>query len=106
MPDDSPNARLQRVEVILEQVAASQLTIQEAVKASIASQARSYETLQEGLQAVAASQVRVHETLADLNTAVAQYTAAADARMRRIEENLDSLIRAITPEHTNGKAKL
>ena len=53
MLGDNPNARLDRVETILEQVAASQLTIQEALKASIASQARSYETLQEGLQAVA-----------------------------------------------------
>ena len=30
---------------------------------------------------------------------------AADARMTRIEENLDGLIRAITSEHSNGKNK-
>jgi len=30
---------------------------------------------------------------------------AADARMKRLEENLDGLIRAITAEHQNGKSK-
>ena len=34
---------------------------------------------------------------------VDKYAQAADARMRRIEENLDGLIRAITSEHSNGK---
>ena len=38
-----------------------------------------------------------------LTESIAQYVAAADARMKRIEENLDGLIRAITREHTNGK---
>jgi hypothetical protein len=29
---------------------------------------------------------------------------AADARMRRTEENLDGLVRAISSEHSNGKS--
>ena len=40
-----------------------------------------------------------------LTESVTRYTDAADARMRRIEENLDGLIRAIAAEHTNGKTK-
>jgi len=38
-------------------------------------------------------------------TAIARYVEAADARMKRIEENLDALIRAITSEHANGKGR-
>jgi hypothetical protein len=34
---------------------------------------------------------------------VTSYVAAADARMKRIEENLDGLIRAISSEHSNGR---
>jgi hypothetical protein len=33
------------------------------------------------------------------------FLSAADARMTRIETNLDGLIRAITAEHTNGKSQ-
>ena len=33
---------------------------------------------------------------------VQKYVEAADARMKRIEENLDGLIRAISSEHSNG----
>jgi hypothetical protein len=32
------------------------------------------------------------------------FARSSDTRMRRIEENLDALIRAITAEHSNGKA--
>jgi hypothetical protein len=35
---------------------------------------------------------------------VQKYVEAADARMKRIEENLDGLIRAISSEHSNGKS--
>jgi len=46
------------------------------------------------------------KNLAELTEAIASYAANADARMKRIEENLDALIRAITMEHSNGKGKL
>jgi len=42
-------------------------------------------------------------TVDGLALTVDKYVHAADARMRRIEENLDGLIRAITSEHSNGK---
>jgi len=40
-----------------------------------------------------------------LADSVTAQSVAADARMTRIEENLDGLIRAITAEHGNGKGK-
>jgi len=37
---------------------------------------------------------------------IGAYVESSDARMKRVEDNLDGLIRAITAEHTNGKPKL
>jgi len=48
-------------------------------------------------------QIRTDQSLNTLTVTVDKYVSAADARMKRIEENLDGLIRAITREHTNGK---
>lgn len=48
-------------------------------------------------------QIRTDKSISSLATTVDKYVDAADARMRRLEENLDGLIRAITSEHTNGK---
>jgi len=56
------------------------------------------------LHTLVASQARTQETLSTLTESVSRYIDAADARMRRIEENLDGLIRAITADHTNGKS--
>jgi hypothetical protein len=36
---------------------------------------------------------------------IGKYVDAAEARTKRLEENLDGLIRAITAEHSNGKTK-
>jgi hypothetical protein len=38
-----------------------------------------------------------------LESAATRYIEASDARMKRLEENLDGLITAITQEHSNGK---
>jgi hypothetical protein len=43
------------------------------------------------------------ETLSGLMQMIGSHVTSADARMKRIEENLDGLIRAITAEHRNGK---
>jgi len=45
------------------------------------------------------------ETVSQLTETVSRYVDIADGRMKRIEENLDGLIRAITAEHSNGKGK-
>ena len=57
------------------------------------------------LRVVAAAQERQAESLSALTQALSRFVDAADARMRRIEDNLDALIRAITAEHGNGKGK-
>jgi hypothetical protein len=57
-----------------------------------------FQTLIEG-------QIRTDQSLNTLAVTVEKYVDAADSRMKRIEENLDGLIRAITREHTNGKGQ-
>ncbi|HEV8500417.1 MAG TPA: hypothetical protein VGR63_02485 [Casimicrobiaceae bacterium] len=49
-------------------------------------------------------QTATSKSIGDLAETVTKYVAASDARMARLEENLDGLIRAITSEHSNGKA--
>jgi hypothetical protein len=49
-------------------------------------------------------QTATSKSIADLAETVTKYVAASDTRMTRLEENLDGLIRAITSEHSNGKA--
>jgi hypothetical protein len=50
-----------------------------------------------------AAHLRIEAAHLKTEEAIRQYVDAADARMKRIEENLDGLIRAITREHSNGK---
>jgi hypothetical protein len=40
-----------------------------------------------------------------LTDSAGRYVDSADARMRRVEENLDVFIRAITAEHSTGRGK-
>jgi hypothetical protein len=43
-----------------------------------------------------------HAAIGELTTTISKFVEGSDARMRRLEENLDALIRAITAEHSNG----
>lgn len=54
---------------------------------------------------LAQSQARTDVTIAEMAKSMGRYVDAAEARMKRLEENLDALIRAITAEHSNGKAR-
>jgi len=83
----TPEDRFQRIEGSLQALAESQLALQAAIGGLIEAQTRNQDKL------------RV------LTESVSQYVSAADARMTRIETNLDGLIRAITAEHTNGKSQ-
>jgi hypothetical protein len=60
--------------------------------------------LKELIHVLIEGQIRTDKSLNTLAVSVTNYVDAADARMKRIEENLDGLIRAITREHSNGKA--
>ena len=51
------------------------------------------------------AQTQTQETIGSMATSIGKYVDAADARMKRLEEHLDGLIRAITAEHSNGKSK-
>ena len=62
------------------------------------------EELKELFKLLLVEQRTTAKSIGDLAVTVDKYVASADARMKRIEENLDGLIRAITREHTNGKA--
>jgi len=48
-------------------------------------------------------QIRTDKSISSLAVTVDKHVDAADAGMKRLEENLDGLIRAITREHSNGK---
>ncbi len=50
-------------------------------------------------------QTRTMKSVGSLAESVDRYVAASDERLKRIEDNLDGLIKAITMEHTNGKGR-
>ncbi|MBZ5726448.1 MAG: hypothetical protein LAP87_15785 [Acidobacteriia bacterium] len=62
-----------------------------------------FERIETALYGLVDAQRLGQQSLATLTESIARYADSADARMRRLEENLDGLIRAITAEHTNGK---
>ena len=61
--------------------------------------------IQQALKAVIQVQANTNERIGSLAESISQYVDAADARTRRLEDNLDALIRAITAEHSNGKSQ-
>jgi hypothetical protein len=54
--------------------------------------------------ALEASNGRLEAAQLKTAEAVQAFVASGEARFKRLEENLDGLIRAITREHSNGKA--
>ena len=65
-----------------------------------------FERIETALAGTVEAQRIQAESLSQLTQVLSRDVDAADSRMKRIEDNLDGLIRAITAEHTNGKAKL
>jgi hypothetical protein len=61
--------------------------------------------IQQALKTVIQVQTNTTERIASLAVSIGQYVDAAEARTRRLEDNLDALIRAITAEHSNGKSQ-
>jgi hypothetical protein len=55
------------------------------------------------LRTVAEIQHRQAESMSQVTDSISKYIDHSNARMGRLEENLDGLIRAITAEHGNGK---
>jgi len=79
------------------QLAAITATLQALAEAQVRTQAAT-----EGL---VKAQTHTQEAIADMAASMGKYVDAAEARTKRLEENLDALIRAITAEHSNGKSK-
>jgi hypothetical protein len=61
--------------------------------------------IQQALKSIIQVQTSANERMAGLAESIGRYVDAADARTRRLEDNLDALIRAITAEHSNGKSQ-
>ena len=64
-----------------------------------------FEYIEKVLKSTAEIQERQAVSMGELTAAMSRNVDASDARMKRLEENLDGLIRAISVEHTNGKNK-
>ena len=94
----TPEERFEQIDATLVRVVALQELQQRNQAALIAS-------LAEYAANADARAEQTNATIRELASAVTRYVDAADARMKRIEENLDALIRAITMEHSNGKGK-
>lgn len=62
-------------------------------------------TTKELIKTLLEGQIRTDQNLNGLIITVNKYVQASDERMKRIEDNLDGLIRAITQEHANGKGQ-
>jgi hypothetical protein len=62
-----------------------------------------FERIERTLAGTAESLGQLTQSLNQLAGTITRYVDMADARMRRIEDNLDGLIRAITADHSNGK---
>ncbi len=111
----TPEDRFQRIEGTLQAAAESQLSLQASfggVQKAIGGIQAAVEGMQVavgGMQVAIGGLIEAHtrnqETLRVLTESFSRYTVAADARMTRIEVNLDGLIRAITAEHGNGKSQ-
>lgn len=97
---------------LMEQMARADLRTKQALAELAEGQVRTDKVLADLMRTLAESRIETDKALADLMRTseafaanVNRYVDAADARMKRIEENLDALIRAITSEHSNGKAR-
>lgn len=62
------------------------------------------EEIRELVRTLVEGQIRTDKSVNGPAVIVSRYVDPANARMMRIEENLDGLIRAITREHNYGKA--
>ena len=112
----TPGERFERIEKNLAAasdaiMATAQLALrnEEALK----KMAAGWELVQNNMQSLIDAHQRTEESLQRYVDAhqrteesLQHYIDASDARMKRIEENLDALIRAIIAEHSNGQGKL
>jgi len=97
--------RFDRIETNLEIVTSSQVRTQEMLASMAESITRYVDAADTRMQFTEARVQTADERMARLDERIAAFIDAADTRMKRIEENLDGLIRAITAEHQNGQSQ-
>jgi hypothetical protein len=95
-----------------ERIESNLLAMTEAHRAAAESQAAWQKDFQQGMrdfQQAMHGLIEAHalsqKSLATLTASIAGYVDESNARVKRLEENLDALIRAITSEHSNGKTR-
>jgi len=92
----TPEARFERIESNL-------LALTEANRVSAEAQAAWQKDFRMAMNGLVESHAMTQKSLATLTASIAGYVDQSNARVQRLEENLDALIRAITSEHSNGK---
>lgn len=60
---------------------------------------------QQGMEGLIQAHTMSQQKLDTLIESISKYVDDSRERTKRLEDNLDALIRAITAEHSNGKAK-
>ncbi|MBZ5622744.1 MAG: hypothetical protein LAQ69_29020 [Acidobacteriia bacterium] len=88
-----------------ERIEANLQAVTETLGVLASSQVSWREDMKRAMDRLIEAQVLNQQSSARLNESVSKYVDAAEARTKRLEENLDALIRAITAEHSNGKGK-
>ncbi len=106
----TPEERFERIEADLGATASSlrrsaelQIELKEAMQGVVQIQKRFQELLIEHAEAFEKRAIAAEERSAHLDKTVAAYVASSDASRKRLEESLETLLKAITTEHSNGK---
>jgi hypothetical protein len=92
----TPEERFERIESNL-------LAMTEANRVAAEGQAAWQKDFRKAMDGLVESHTLSQKSLATLTASIAGYVDESNARVKRLEENLDALIRAITSEHSNGK---
>jgi len=77
----------------------------DAIAATVQAIAEAQLRTQIATEGLVKAQTQTQQTIAGLTESITRYVDASEVRMKRLEENLDGLIRAITAEHSNGKSQ-
>jgi hypothetical protein len=86
-----------------ERMESNLLVLTEANRVSAEAQAVWQKDFRTAMSGLVESHTLTQRSLATLTASIAGYVDQSNARVKRLEENLDALIRAIISEHSNGK---
>jgi flagellar biosynthesis GTPase FlhF len=95
--------RFERIESNLLAMTEANRAMTEANRAAAEEQAAWQKDFRKAMDGLVESHALQQKSLATLTASITAYVDESNARVKRLEENLDALIRAITSEHSNGK---